>query len=353
MKKVILPIGLLLLGLIMFFGLFLVYVSITDFTPDDMEQLRIKRRDNPTTIAKTDFTIMTWNIGYAGLGHEMDFFYDGGKKVRATKEQSAAYLGSVKAFLADEHATNFILLQEVDIKAKRSYRVNQRQILTDVLYHDDVVSAVNYQIPFVPVPLFRPMGQVKAGMMTFARFEPTVAIRHAYPSIAGWPERLFLLDRCFIETRFAMQNGKELVLINTHNSAFVDDQSLMQQELDVIAGMMTAEYEKGNYVVAGGDWNMNPPDFEPLNDYRGNRYVPAEVSIPASMLAPDWQYAFDASVPSNRHLDEPYTKGETGTTTLDFFILSPNIELISVEARDLGFEFSDHNPVIMRIAPRL
>jgi exonuclease III len=40
---------------------------------------------------------------------------------------------------------------------------------------------------------------------------------------------------------------------------------------------------------------------------------------------------------------------QTFTTVIDYFLLSPNIELLEVKGIDEGFENSDHNPVSMRI----
>ena len=34
---------------------------------------------------------------------------------------------------------------------------------------------------------------------------------------------------------------------------------------------------------------------------------------------------------------------------IDGFIISPNVELISVETLDAGFEFADHNPVQLKV----
>ena len=34
---------------------------------------------------------------------------------------------------------------------------------------------------------------------------------------------------------------------------------------------------------------------------------------------------------------------------IDGFILSPNVELTSVQTQDDGFRFSDHNPVLLNI----
>ena len=66
-----------------------------------------------------------------------------------------------------------------------------------------------------------------------------------------------MLDRCFLLSRLALPDGKELVLINTHNEAF-DDGSQRNQQMAVLKELMLKEYEKGNYVITGGDWNLNP-----------------------------------------------------------------------------------------------
>jgi endonuclease/exonuclease/phosphatase family metal-dependent hydrolase len=160
---------------------------------------------------------------------------------------------------------------------------------------------------------------------------------------------LFLLDRCFTESRFGLPNGKELVVINTHNSAFVDQQELMEKELAVIRAFMLREYQKGNYVVAGGDWNMNPPEFKPTENYNGHIYAASAVAITSDYLPADWIIAFDPARPSNRHLDQAFVKGITPTTTIDFFIVSPNVQLLKFETIDLNFVDSDHNPVSIEV----
>ena len=86
-------VGKLLIGLIILllvlFGLFLLYITLTDFKPKEIEVIS---RETATTLSLDTFNFAVWNIGYAGLGAEMDFFYDDGKKVRPTKGQSRKYL---------------------------------------------------------------------------------------------------------------------------------------------------------------------------------------------------------------------------------------------------------------------
>ena len=339
--------GLFLLVLLL--GVFLFYTNFSDYAPLSKEKLRITAGAFKSEITGGQLSLITWNIGYAGLGKEMDFFYDGGKSVMASREKTENWLQQIVAFVAKKKHVDFLLFQEVDLESKRSYYIDESIQLESVLPAFDEVTAINYQVPFVPVPLGNPMGRVKAGMMSFSAYSMRQSTRHAYPQIASWPDRMFLLDRCFIESRIKIENGFELVLLNTHNSAFIDDPKRMQLELETIRKLMLAEFEKGNYVIAGGDWNMNPPDFRPVNGYGGHRFEASPVHIPTGFMPEDWQYAYDASLPSNRQLNQPYLKKVTGSTTIDFFILSPNVQVSDVQVIDLGFEQSDHQPVYLEV----
>ncbi len=333
------------------FGLFLLYINLTDYQPEPVEELSTLYASVNPGLDTENISLITWNIGYAGLNSDMDFFYDGGHRVRDSKEATRDNLNQIITFMLANPA-DIWLIQEIDFNAHRTYGLDQSAILGQALRDYHQTKAINYKVPFVPVPLREPMAKVLAGQTTLSKPMPRLARRYGYPLIAGWPDRIFLLDRCFIETRFELQNGAELVVLNTHNSAFVKNQLLMDKELEVIRNKMLREFELGNYVIAGGDWNMNPPDFRPSEGYGGHRFEAVPVSIPAELLPKGWQLAYDSSIPSNRFLDQSYVKGTTRTTTIDFFVVSPNISVKSVKAIDLDFGPSDHHPVKLEVALR-
>ena len=339
----------ILIVVIIFLG-FLAFITATDYRPGPVISL-LDSSKKADTISADTLRLISWNIGYAGLGKEMDFFYDGGKKVRPEAEMTRKYLEGIKSFIQSEDSIDFWLLQEIDQKAHRSYRINEVEEITQAANGKSSVFAVNYSVPFVPVPVYEPMGYVEGGMLTFSNYIPLEATRYAYPLIASWPDRLFLLDRCFILTRFPLSGGKDLVVINTHNSAYVYDSLLMVQELEVIKNKMIEEYQAGNYVVAGGDWNANPPDFVPEGNYNGHRNVDAQVKMSAKTMPSEWIWAVDPSAPTNRNNDKSFVKGENGTTQLDYFLVSPNVRVRKVKTIDLNFENSDHNPVFLEIIP--
>ena len=295
-----------------------------------------------------EFTFVTWNIGYAGLGRKMDFFYDGGKSVRPEQEECERCFAGIKNQVMAAGSGDFIFLQEVDERAKRSWYTNEVEDLAALLPDFSMTYAENYRCRFVPVPLQEPMGSVSGGLATFSTFRPFKVEVQYFDAFFPWPKRLVFLKRCFILQRFGLDNGRELVVINTHNSAFDYSGVLRKRELAVLDSAMRSEYQRGNYVVAGGDWNINPRGFHPSSVITGDRATTVDPPAEPDVLS-GWQFAFDPSRPSNRNVDMPYVKGVTGTTIIDFFVVSPNIEVSSVAAIPMGFAYSDHEPVVMRI----
>lgn len=349
-KKLLKAIAGLLILIILLFAGFIAYITFTDYKPDITEVIVDKGVYSIQDLQQDTFSIMNWNIGYAGLGAEMDFFYDGGTGVRPTEELSQKYLVDILDFIQANDTVDFWMLQEVDVDAKRSYYVNQVDKVVEARDGSYGVFARNYMCQFVPIPVSDPLGYVEAGLMTFSIFPPMEAIRHAYPLIASWPNKLFLLDRCFLLNRYPLENGKDLVVINTHNSAYVYDSVLRIKELQILKNTILEEYGKGNYIITGGDWNQNPPGYSPKGNYNGHKFKASVVKMNEDFMPSDWIWAYDEKAPTNRSNNKPMVVGENSTTCLDYYLLSPNIELLDVEVVDLFFENSDHNPIYLKVS---
>ncbi len=335
----------LLLLLLLIFAGFLAFHTFTEYKPAKEEVLEVN--DSGSALPKT-LDLITWNIGYFGLGSDMDFFYEGGTMVMPTREQYQKYSMQALERIRSFDSADFILLQEVDINSKRSYYVNECEQVQKTLPNHHAYQALNYKA-WVPIPVTNPMGRVNAGLATFARHMPSSAKRFSYNSSYDWPTRLFQLKRCYLELRFPVSDGKELVLINTHNSAFDDGAALRKQELRILQRVMGAEYAKGNYVIVGGDWNINPPGFDSttvLSDYSIRN---TQEKFSSSSVARGWTIAFDSLHATNRYVNIPYTAGKTHSTLIDFFVLSPNIRLESVKTQQTNFVESDHQPVHLKV----
>jgi endonuclease/exonuclease/phosphatase family metal-dependent hydrolase len=137
-------------------------------------------------------------------------------------------------------------------------------------------------------------------------------------------------------------------VINIHNSAY-DDGSLKAQQMVFLQELFLREYAKGNYVIAGGDWNQCPPFFAYDRFMPGQGQGYEQQNVNPDLLPADWQWVYDPTVPTNRKVSDPFVKGQTFVTLIDFFLVSPNIRVTKARGIDLGFQFSDHQPVWMEV----
>ena len=344
--RLIRPLLYLLLILVGAFLLFLSYASLDNFQPEDVIAQKLESQPDILQDSST-LDLLIWNIGYAGLDASMDFFYDGGKQMRPDKEGVHRNMEGITKTLQAYLNYDFVLLQEVDLNSKRSYHLDQYALIQDQFKEHYSYFGKNYDVFFVPIPLKEPMGKVESGLMTLSRPYPVSVERHAFPGNYSWPMALFMLDRCFLVSRYILASQKELVMINTHNSAY-DDGTLRAAQMDYLSDYLSSEYEKGNYVIVGGDWNQTPygidaklPDH--LFDTENLTYVDKDYP------APDWIWAYDPELPTNRRVKTPYDQGTTLTTIIDCFLLSPNLQVMEVSTLDLGFKYSDHQAVQLKV----
>ncbi|MBE0647053.1 MAG: hypothetical protein IH596_04635 [Bacteroidales bacterium] len=330
-------------------GIFFLYIMITEYQPDPVETLDVAGSPTVTLDSTTTFSLITWNIGYGGLGKEMDFFYDGGTGVRPEEPYFRQSVSGIGDFLREHDSADFILLQEVDREAKRSYYLDEVSWLETILPGYCFSFAKNYDCRFVPLPLAEPMGRVLSGLVTCSRFLPDEVTRHGFDKHVNWPDRLFFLKRCFMVSRYNLPDGHQLLLVNIHNSAFDTGGILRKREMEMIRQFMMEEYRSGNYLVAGGDWNANPPRFNPDEIISGDK-VKQDEFTDLQTFFPDWEFVRDPQHPTNRDVDNSYQQGVTPTTILDFFLVSPNIRMLNIRTYQTGFEHSDHQPVYLQIA---
>ncbi|NJM15623.1 MAG: hypothetical protein HC896_09860 [Bacteroidales bacterium] len=162
------------------------FATLNDYRPP--EKTLLFGNSGSTAVHGSQFDMIIWNIGYAGLHDSMDFFYDGGTQVRpasvAVKNNMDAIKQAIKAF----DTINFILLQEVDKASKRSYYIDEHLQISNILPLKQGWLATNYKVPFVPVPVKRPMGKVNSGLASFSDFAALEVTRYSSPgTINGLP----------------------------------------------------------------------------------------------------------------------------------------------------------------------
>lgn len=334
--------GLVLLAAI---GL-VVFLSTTEYKPDDRQSAEFLTVDQEGAPVGETVCLYSWNIGYCGLGKDSDFFMDGGTMVEPPSQETVeSNLSAVLSFLQENPADAY-LLQEVDVHSDRTDGIDQYAYIGDSLQGSSAF-AYNYKCSFVPYPL-PPIGHIESGIATFTGHEIVgEAERIALPCPFFWPVSTANLKRCLLITRLPIADSqKELVLVNLHLEAYDDGEGKIAQT-KLLLDVLRQEYEKGNYVIAGGDFNQvfpNTLESYPIADPES--WMPGVLS--ADDLPTLWQYAYDGSSATCRLLDKPYD-GTNQLYVIDGFILSPNIQLDRVETVDLGFANSDHNPVRLNV----
>ncbi|MDF9409726.1 MAG: Endonuclease/Exonuclease/phosphatase family protein [Pelotomaculum sp. PtaB.Bin013] len=347
----------IVLGLLSFFVLFLVYINLTGYKPKDVvalnvnnnsfEGMRSETMEQESVIKKnTPLSMITFNIGYCGLDRNQDFFMDGGKSSRSfSKEQTLINLENITRFFQNDKPS-FILIQEADVSSTRSYHINQKEYLEKELTGYASTFGVNYQVSWVPAPLLHPMGAVYSGLLTLSRYKSDSAARFQYPGREKWLRQMFDLDRCFIENRLPVEGGKELVLINSHLSAFDEGGLIRQKQLEFLKKHISEEYyDKGNYVIVGGDWNHILPGTNP-GIFGFTEEKPFWVQeMPQDFTPAGFKWAVDRKTPSVRSTAAPYQEKQNFVAVIDGFLVSPNIEIQNCQGYQLNFENSDHNPV--------
>lgn len=328
-------------------GAGLLFLTLVDYRPEPVESLKIVGGQGQEAKSDQMFSIYTWNIGYGALGDDQDFFMDGGEtsivaSAQRVKDNFNETLKTLEGLRSD-----FVMLQEVDLKSKRSHKINQAAAIDGVFEGYSHIFAKNFDVWFLPVPL-PPLGRVKSGISTYSKYDLTSADRHAFEGNFSWPKKTVMLDRCFTVSRVALDDkAGDLVLINAHFSAY-DDGSLKEGQLKTIKDFVVNLYRQGDYVVLGGDWNQT---FESIDWRQYPLYKSGEIFKP-SLIAKDWLeegWAFGVAdnAPTYRLLNAPYEAGISQVGVIDGFLVSPNIVIEEVMVIDKAFKTSDHNPVWM------
>jgi len=333
-----------LMVLVICFVGFISFIIIADYKPELVENGEILNNSS-TEITGDTFSITTYNIGYGGLDKDQDFFMDGGTMSRSSSyEKTEENMNSFLQFIENQNS-DFYLLQEIDVKALRSFDIDQREMISEYFPNHTSTFAYNFKAKWVPVPIFNPIGNVNAVLMNLSKYTTSSSTRYQLPGVGPFPQRYVDLDRCILEDVYTLEDGKSLYVLNIHLSAYDKGGTIRTQQVEFLIDYINEIYNDGeNYIVFGGDWNHL------LDNSRMTDDLPEWVAIlPDELFDTNFQLVYDTTVSTVRSDDKAYVEGENFETVIDGFLVSPNITIQSVVGHDLGFENSDHNPVTVEI----
>lgn len=225
--KIILIILAVLVGLV---AALLIWLTATQLNVKTETAVVTNGENSTASFAPGDsVSILTWNVGYAGLGEESDFFMDGGKQVRApskaiVEKNMDGIVSTVKELDAD-----FTFLQEIEADpSTRSYGIEEAERMRTETGLD-TAHARNYKCAFVPYPI-PPIGKVSSGIMTLSTAPIASAERIALPSPFKWPVSVANLKRCLMPVYIDLEGtDAQLVLVNLHLEAYDDGEGKAAQ----------------------------------------------------------------------------------------------------------------------------
>lgn len=326
------------------------YLTATEFKPASKENLGVT--SGTDAINKVDqgkeLSILTWNIGYGALGDNADFFMDGGKSVKTADEKRV--MENMKGIRGEVSAIDpdFAFFQEVDRDSHRSSGIDEARLIRNGRSNGDSTFAYNFRVKFIPYPV-PPIGKVNSGILTSSDYKIQNSVRRQLYCPFKWPVSLGNLKRCLMVDRVKINgSSKELVLINLHLEAYDSGTGKIKQT-KMLRDVMDKERAKGNYVIAGGDFNQcfSEADVAAFKQYPGT-WKPGVLDYSQFK---GYRLLMDNSDPSCRSLDRAFKGADPDKFqyySIDGFIVSDNVTVNSVKTRNLSFKNSDHNPVVMK-----
>ncbi len=336
---------------------YLLYVVCDYSRLPDVMNLTVRNNLTGELDGGGEYRIMTYNVGFGAYSQGFTFFMDTGVMKDGTPTQgnrgTAISAEDVNknitgaAGIVGELSPDFAILQEVDYDSTRSYGVDQRAAF-DALDGYCSVFAQNYHSSYLFYPFSDPHGKNNAGIMTLSRYGVKDSTRYAFPIDEGLA-KFTDLDRCYSVTHIGIAGSdKKLAVISLHMSAYDEGGVIRKKQAEMLKSALEAEYEAGNYVIAGGDFNQDL--IGNLEKFDSEQRVPEWVSTYDEDDIPKGFRIYadgESDIGTCRGADIAWERGVTYMCVIDGFIVSDNVEVRSVKTFDSDFEFSDHNPVVL------
>lgn len=367
-KIVLIVLASLILAFVAIVGGYVAYVAIQYYRIDDMQSLEVSNAQSSAIRAGEEYSVMTYNLGFGAYSPEYTFFMDEGVMDDGTPVVGKYAKGLSRAdveknvegqlAVAKEQNADFYLFQEADEKADRSYNINMCERGRQSLAAYCSVYAENFHTANLLYPFNDPIGKTKAGIMTYSRYAVSSSVRRSFPITDKFIDKLFDLDRCFSVSYLPVE-GKEnmLALINLHMSAYDEGGTIRAKQLEMLNGVLAEEREKGNYVIAGGDFNhcLIADNFggdaeRAFSHFEHRQKTPDWVKnsvLTQNELTDGFNLISTMNEATCRSAEIPYERGVNFVTVIDGFIVSDNVRVISKSTVDTQYAYSDHNPVRM------
>lgn len=343
--------GILLLVVMVYVGyVYFSYKRLPDMLEVATELPAQKVEGKEEVQTDTTYRAITYNIGFGAYTPDYSFFMDGGKSSWAESKESVLQTVDGAAALTAGRQPDFVIFEEVDRDSTRSYHVDQKKILDGYFENYYSAFAQNYDSAFLFYPFTQPHGKSKSGLTVYSAFPIESTMRRSLPISTSF-SKFVDLDRCYSVSRIPVENGRTLCLYALHTSAYGNSDAIREGQIQMLCDDMEKEYKQGNYVVCGGDFNHDLKNLSGNNEEAESWAYP----FPREALPDGFSFCIDrfseeekeAMWDSARNADMEYVEGVTYTVTLDGFIISDNVSCEQYEHIRSGYQYSDHDPVLL------
>lgn len=330
--------------------LILLLLYIIEYKPKNIENINVVKNQNKEINLNKTISLLTYNIGFASLDKNQDFFLDGGKGYgNLDKTEQLSNLNGISSILK-ENPCDIYLLQEVDLNCTRTHNINQIDYIRNSLTNYSSSFALFHKVLWIPYPFKNMMGKVNSGITTLNSYK-SESSRIKLDSAYKFPVSGFMFKRPLLKTIIPIKNSvKSLVVFNLHLEAY-DTNGTREKQLTTLLNNMQTEYDKGNYVIAGGDFNQYFPNNDGTKYPVINKEYFVAGQIKKDFFSENFTFENDNTYPTSRLLNISYDEKNKDNQfyVIDGFIVSDNIETIFTKVIDTKFEYSDHNPVTIEI----
>lgn len=299
----------------------------------------LERETRPTgNDAPETISIVTWNIGYGGMGAEADFYMDMGQQRRpasaALVDRNLQQIGKVAAELDPD----LLLLQEVARPSFSSHGRNVLEAVAQATRYGAVHYASDILTRLVPPPVHTEIGN--ATLTNFRTAGRRLIDLPLEPTFEA-----FAFRKRYRIHNFHLAGDIGWSISNIHLSAFDSkEDDVRGKQVKKIVDFALEEYGNGRHVVIGGDWNLRLVETD-FPHQTAEKFLFWIRPFPAEILPEGWRLVTGSDVPTVRTAHQPYVAGDNHTLVIDGFLVSPNVEVVEVQTIDLGFKNTDHHPV--------
>ncbi|MDD2505559.1 MAG: hypothetical protein PHF21_04765 [Bacilli bacterium] len=294
-------------------ALIITFFIITSIIPS-------KKRSNGTKklYSNDKVTIVTYNIG--------DCTY-GSANFTTSKSDAKKNLNNIIS-LIEESSYDVCLLQESNWLNITNYFINPSKKISSHFNDQSFIYGSNSNI----------LNVFDSGNMTMTKYESTNKRLKVPIKGEGLINDKFYVHKLLIETRIKIfESDNELVIYNIHLAPFSNNRLVKLAQIKYILELAKLEYESGNFVVVGGDWNTNLSTKDQEKQ---------SLNLELKKIFGDDLWKFKRL--NSFTFQGKDKKGNIVNKTIDGFLFSPNIKG-NVQSLE-NFEHSDHSPVELKLS---